>query len=376
MSDIDKKYQDNEYSFEPFTKLPPNRPAMKPEGDFAEICMELRDLQRKHWWYQRGRVKIENVLVSTVARERGYNPIEQDKEERKRRFEEAKKLIKDICAGEQIDFDAHLLEIVVRSAEGRDSYGRNENRYMNQMRAHVKHLAKNEIPGLTEFIEDSDQKGFGWDALAVLAGESPDGNIGKFHGPASMWKWFGCWPYTKNGQTRMVSTWARFYKKEITNDEWKYVLKYSRRRHALAWGVGKSLNMANYANPQNIYRARYLQAKREVIENRPHWHWNECSCCKAKKTLPKPDCHKCFGTGRVSQQANWHGITLTAKLLMKRLWRVWTGNHDDPWRDGQVSVPPEDLPPKGYTSVEPKVKKKKTTEKKTKKKTTKSTTGR
>jgi hypothetical protein len=245
------------------------------------ICQQLRELQRRRADALKSRIMIENRLVALVAQECGYSSG-LDEKERKQRFDEARKVIKQIESGDEQESDpvtsrvSALVQSNLQSASGFDAY-------VSTCEKEMVKLAK-QLP-IAAWVEKPEQNGFGLKSLAIIIGEC--GDLNNYANPAKLWKRMGCAPF----KGKMPSTW-RSSKPGLTALEWTE-LGYSPWRRSVAWVIGDCLMKGNKTGP---YRQRYDEAKAAAKVSHPDW----------------TDGH-----------AHNHALLLCVKRLLRDLWAEW-----------------------------------------------------
>lgn len=247
----------------------------------SAICQQLRELQRRRAGALKSRIMIENRLVALVAQECGYSSG-LDEKERKQRFDEARKVIKQIESGDDPNPDSverrvsALVQSNLQSASGFDAY-------VSTCEKEMVKLAK-QLP-IAAWVEQPEQNGFGLKSLAIIIGEC--GDLNNYANPAKLWKRMGCAPF----KGKMPSTW-RSSKPSLTALEWTE-LGYSPWRRSVAWVIGDCLMKGNKTGP---YRQRYDEAKAAAKVSHPDW----------------TDGH-----------AHNHALLLCVKRLLRDLWAEW-----------------------------------------------------
>lgn len=284
----------------------PNLP-MKPTPDLASLCSELRDLQRHRVIYIKSRIMIANRLQALVAGSTGYRSG-LEKKERLALFIEAGNLIKRISAGEE---DSDLKPLITAHQVGVEAF--NDRR--DTIEKEMVRLAK-QLP-VADWVEQSEQKGFGLKSLGIVIGET--GDLFNYANPAKVWRRLGCAPWTFDGKTRMGATWRCGKEGKLPASEWEEY-GYSPRRRSISYLIGEGIVKQN---GDGSYRKRYDDTKQLASENHPEWL--KCSKCKGTgKTAKGGKCANCRGTGEVWMRCHLHGMLLATKLLLKNLWIEWT----------------------------------------------------
>jgi len=289
------------------------------EIGIAAICEQLQDLQRIRISFLKSRIMLDNRLVSSVAVAMGYRSA-LDPVERKKAFDAARKVIKEIVQGDFCgETDAAIAPFVteaMRSIEGFDRYVKLTEKKM------VKLAAK--LP-VAPWVAAPEQRGFGLQSLAILVGEC--GDLANYANPGKLWRRMGCAPFESDGKTRMGATWKS--KGGLSAAEWES-FGYSPRRRSVAYVFQDPLLKLNFVCGDRIaeteedvavddfddgaedagdgaleietvsagpYRARYdtTKAAKLAIQD-PEW--------------PRTRCHR-------------HALLLAVKLLLKNLWMAW-----------------------------------------------------
>ena len=270
--------------------------------DVAELSAQLQDNQKSRSWYIKSRIMLANRLQATVACEYGDYKTALAEKERIKAFAEAGKIVKQIVSGE---IESPLKRLVMITQTSIDAFEEQKKLLDKQM----KKLAE-ELP-VADWVEQPEQRGFGFGMLSVLIGET--GDLHNYSNPGKMWKRMGCAPFTKDGMTLMGATWRSRSKQKIrmSASDWED-FGYSPKRRSIAYLVGEGLLKQNGDGP---YRERYNVKKAEMqARNTPE------EAAKPSKDRPYTD-----------QRCHRHGMLLATKMLMKNLWIEWTGATGDEW---------------------------------------------
>jgi hypothetical protein len=280
--------------------------------EVATICAELQAVQRQRAWFMKTKIMNSNRIESNVAGTIGYySGMEGD--ERKRVFNDARKLIKEVAAGKMASDNASM---ILTMQECVDSVYKME----ELLKKKLGEIAK-KLP-VAAWAMHKDQSGFGLQSLGTVIGET--GDLANYANPAKMWRRMGLAPYEKDGEMLMGATWKSRSnnKKGLTKlgpEDWED-FGYCPRRRSISWNIGECLIKQNGDGP---YRQRWLDAKVRAYEMHPEktdsWNWSICDKCKGVE-LP---CKTCGGTGYKCGHANNHGKLLATKLLFKNLWFEW-----------------------------------------------------
>ena len=259
-------------------------------GNLSEICQQLQGLQRQRVGLMGSGLALSNHLRANVANIGGYH-AGLEESDRKTRHLEAQKIIDSVLAGETSGISGDVIGLI--TAIGHSI------KYFEKLLKPIekKQLQLAKLLPAVAWVNHPDQRGFGLSLLAQIVGEC--GDLNNYANPGKLWRRMGCAPYESRKHNRMPSTW-RSAKPSLSADEWEDC-GYCPRRRALAFLVGECMVKLN----QGPYRARYDQAKANAVAKHPEW---------AGKKDPAKGLHY-----------NFHGNLLTAKLLLKNLWIVWTG---------------------------------------------------
>jgi len=252
----------------------------------AEICQELRQLQRNRVIVLKSRNMQANRLQAIVAGTIGYSTSMEEKA-RKEKFLEATAIIESIIEKDPQYSNLPIASIVRTTMIGIQAFEDTK----KELEAPMKKLVK-ELPianSKTAWLFQPEQRGFGELILATLIGET--GDLCNYSNPAKMWKRMGCAPYEFNGETKMGATWKSGKGGSLPAEEWvKY--GYSPRRRSLAYLIGDGIVKLN----KSIYRKRYDDTKASIKLRHPEY--------------TDLRCHR-------------HGMLLATKLLLKNLWIQW-----------------------------------------------------
>lgn len=366
----------------------PKSPAAAPVP-LPELCHNLQSLQRQRAVIIKSRNMQANRLQAVVAGTLGYSSgLEEDA--RKKKFQEAGRLIKKVVAearaahlAQQADaangvrknlseygYPAHpFARVIVTTMYGIDAFNAHKKQLERQM---VEAAAGLPVAG---WVLRPEQRGFGLLFLAIVVGET--GDIDNYPNPAKVWKRLGCAPWTFEGKTLMPATWRVGREGTLPKCEWE-ACGYSPRRRSIAYLVGECLVKLNYLKPvggddcesetenhsepaddtsegqaggddpleteksdapPGPYRLRYLEAKANALANRPDW--TRCPKCDgAGRGDRGGKCAGCDGTGKLAKRCHLHGMLLATKLLLKNLWVQW-----NPARAAELGVQPRAVMP-------------------------------
>jgi hypothetical protein len=282
----------------------------KPEHvDVPTICAKLQDLQKQRAWFIKTRNKINNRLVATVAGYLGYSNKMEEKE-RAALFDKAADAIKAVVKGDVPKALEGIHKLITTTKGAMAGFDHDE----AIMEKSMKELAQ-QLP-VAKWVEHQDQAGLSILGLAVLIGET--GDLNSYSNPGKVWRRMGCAPFESEGKVAMGRTWAMGKEGKLSADQWTE-FGYSRRRRAIAYMIGTNLIRQNYARgggevnsetdtPDGPYRAHYLTAKTRFKALHPDYSDGRC---------------------------HLHGMLLATKLLLKRLWVVWTEAKPDKWSTGK-----------------------------------------
>lgn len=311
-----------------FNKANRNKPKYV-SPNITAICQELTELQRRRVTVTKARIMQENLLTASVARSLGYNSLIDSEAERKKKFSEATKLIKNVLAKKAT---CELSRVIETISIGIGAL----NEELKKLKKEMEALAI-QLP-VAGWVKHPDRRGFGLLGLAIVVGEA--GDLANYANPAKLWRRMQCAPFSPEGtgKTLMGSTWRKYAKREgsLTKEQWKD-MGYSPRRRSVSYLIGKALMMLNRtgitgdldevdggslendgANVRSSvpgpYRKRYEEAKAKAHVVHPDWPDGRCDS---------------------------HGMLLATKKLLKDLWRVWNKKPSDkeyeagkPWETG------------------------------------------
>lgn len=264
-----------------------SRTAKLPKLSLAKTVSTLQNLQRQRSIVLKSRNMQANRLQAVIAGVLGYS-ADMKESERKKKFIEASAFIKQI----QNDEIEHEYGAIVKTTMlGIDSF----NVLLGGLEKSLRQCAK--MLPVAAWAEEEDQKGFGLLSLGKVIGET--GDLNNYGSPTKVWKRMGMMPWTFDDKTQAGSTWKRGKKKRgsLPDTEWTS-FGYSPRRKSIMFLIGEGLVKQNGNGP---YRTRYDEAKAIMRQN----HLDE-------KLYPDMRCHL-------------HGISMAGKLLLKNLWKQWTG---------------------------------------------------
>lgn len=243
----------------------------------SEICDLLHEWQRERSVIIKSRIMLSNRLTAIVAGQNGYKS-KMDESERVKLFDEARKLVKRVAAGEENHKSKSIIDIHYL---GIKAFLDKESHLEKPMRT-----AAGELPVAAWA---SQQRGFGLLSLAIVVGEA--GNLSNYSTVGKLWKRFGCAPYSYDGETKMGATWRGGREGKLPAEEWE-AFGYSPRRRSIAYVIGENLVKLN----KGEYRQRYETAKADAAVRHPDWI--------------KMRCHR-------------HGMLLATKRLLRNLWCEW-----------------------------------------------------
>lgn len=278
------------------------------QSQIAEISRELQALQKKRAWYMKTRNMIANRLLASVAGELGYRSGLEEKE-RQKLYKEARALIKEIEEG--LDHDVAAMVLTTQDAIGGFELTK------SKLEKTMVKLA-NQLP-VIDWLEHTDQRGFGVLFLAIVIGET--GDLNNYANPGKVWRRLGCAPFTSKGKTLMGATWRSKREGELSAAQWES-FGYSQRRRSIAYLIGEGLIKQN----KSIYRQRYDESKIRAAEKHPEW--TQCQKCKGTGQNGRGNCGNCKGKGSVAKRVHLHGMLLASKMLLKNLWIAWHENTD------------------------------------------------
>lgn len=272
-------------------------PALKPIGemnghaagdsrsatDCSSACRILQELQRQRVAALESRKAIDIRLQHCVASVFGYS-AGLDENDRKARFVAARALIDAIDNGDELTAEqAPLAPKVAGLVLGMKEASK-------VFDSHVKALERSmlaEVAKLPAFKWSEGIRGFGPMRLAIIVGEA--GDLSQYANPGKLWKRLGLAPISKDGATKMPSTWRS--KGGLSAEEWT-TAGYSPRRRSVMYVIGELIVKLN----DGEYRARYDEAKAKFQAADPE--------------RSKGHCHN-------------HGMLCAVKRLVRDLWRVW-----------------------------------------------------
>lgn len=249
----------------------------------AELSAELQSLQKLRAWYIKSRNMVANRLQATIAGTIGYHSGLKESE-RAKLFTEAGKLIKRVRAGEEKSDHEPLILTTAQAIDGFEEMRKSIEKEMKSL--------ANQLP-VIDWVNDSQQRGFGVLFLAIVIGET--GDLANYANPGKVWRRMACAPWTKNDETLMGATWRCRSKSKTQTKlhaaDWEEY-GYSPRRRSISYLIGEGLVKQN----KSIYRERYEIKKEELAEK--HSDYNKMRC-------------------------HLHGMLLATKLLLKNLWIEW-----------------------------------------------------
>jgi len=294
---------------------PVKKPAVSP---VAEVCSKLQEVQKIRVALIKSRNMQLNRLRAIVAGSMGYTTAMEDAD-RKKMFQEADKVIKEIVNGTRL---SEVADIVLPTMIGISAFLEKQADYDKQLLQYARklHVAK--------WTNAEDQCGFGVKSLGIVIGET--GDLFKYSSHKKVWRRMGCAPFTSSaGETKMGSTWRYGKEGKLSAEEWSSY-GYSPRRRSIAYMVGESLIKANVeltkekiATWTGPYRQRWLDAKMLAYQIHPDWSWSICLSCKKRGKGILKNCGTCGGMGKQCKRAHLHGMLLATKLLLKNLWIEW-----------------------------------------------------
>jgi len=201
----------------------------------SEISSDLQSLQRERAREIKTFNMIMNRLKATVAGMNGYS-TKLTKLEREKMFADAGKLIKKINKGE-----AEPILFVSNMLLSTNAIEEQKKGYEKEMRKLAKQLP------LASWVEKPEQRGFGILFLAIVIGET--GDLSNYANPGKVWARLGCAPFTKNGVTRMGSTWrsrgSGKHGDKLHASDWEE-FGYSPRRRSIAFLIGEGIVKQNW----------------------------------------------------------------------------------------------------------------------------------
>lgn len=271
-----------------------------------QIVAELKLLQRQRAIVLKSRNMQANRLQAIVAGTLGYY-ARMPENERKRKFQEAATLIKEVAEGSA---ECDMKAIIQTTLIGIDAFNKLKNECERKMVLYAKHLP------VAAWVDHKDQRGFGPLFLAIVVGES--GDLANYANPGKLWRRLSCAPWTFDAQTLMGATWRSGKQGKLPAEAWE-AYGYSPRRRSITFLIGEGIVKQNGSGP---YRQRYDDAKMQA--EKAHPEWTECVCEGTGKNKAGGKCIGCGGRGRKLLRCHRHAMLLATKLLLKNLWVEWT----------------------------------------------------
>lgn len=283
------------------------------KDEVGDICNDLIAIQKKHATLRKISVSQKLQLCSAVAVQIGYSS-HMTKKERDKHMDRAKRIIKEVnngtCTDEKgLEHEAFILAATL-GIKAMQAEVRKYKRMLTK--------AATKLP-VAKWVLKKEQDGFGLISLGELIGET--GDLRKYASPSNVYSRMGCAPITKDGVTRMPSTFRRL--KKMTRDDW-IGAGYVPHRRAASYVFGDNLMKLNRnAKTKKPYpfRARYLEAKRLAVENHPEWEI--CVSCGGSGKKNDQKCEACKGTGKSKLRYHIHANLLCIKRFYRELWRQW-----------------------------------------------------
>ena len=271
--------------------------------DTRAICEDLQRFQRTKTVFRKTRIMNENRLRAIVAGSLGYES-RNDEATREAHWKEAGRIIKAVINKTE---DHELRALINRSYMAIDAFLIPEEQAEKAMTKLAKTLH------VADWVEQEEQRGFGFSSLATVIGEC--GDLSLYPNPGKVWKRMGCAPFTKGDKTLMGATWKGGRQGKLDAADWE-AFGYSPRRRSIAFLIGECLIKGN----RGPYRERYDTAKALAAERDD---WTRCSQCEGVGRKGKAKCGNCKGTGKVMLRCHRHAMLLATKLLLKNLWIQW-----------------------------------------------------
>lgn len=308
---------------------------MKPSMFLPTLCSQLQELQRQRVCNLKSRIMIENRLVSTIATAGGYYAGMDDKK-RKKRFDEARKIIEKVGAesSREADMGAGLILSTLPAIRGFDA----------QVKAYEKEMERlaKQLP-IYDWLREPEQRGFGLLSLAKLIGEA--GDLNNYANPGKLWRRMGCAPFESQGKMQMPSTW-RTSKPTLTAAEWEEC-GYSPRRRSIAYLVGEGLVKQNFlTNGTGDLASETEMETAGVGDNGNGDNSRETETRVAGPYRRRYDVKKAEATNLHDDwkplRCHRHGMLLATKLLLKNLWIEWTGGEAQDETESRIATPHRD----------------------------------
>lgn len=293
------------------------------------------NLQRRRTRLMKTRNMNSNRLEAVVASDLGYHSGMKEGD-RKKLFNEARKVIKGVDGGES---DYGYADVVEAHLQAIACFEKPLADVTQSMEALAQKLP------VADWVRQPEQRGFKWLFLAIVIGET--GDLANYANPAKVWRRMGCAPFTFDGKTLMGATWKSGKNGKLTSEAWSE-FGYSPRRRSIAYQIGANFMMQNFlkngkgngdipavTDRIGVYHSRAGEST-NVTEspgagtNGGNGHGEEKvvngNLSAGPYRLRYDEAKAIMKTNHPdypAQRCHLHGMLLATKLLLKNLWVEW-----------------------------------------------------